>query len=73
MTETLALHEDRAAAMAAVIGRMEYTLEQVDKLLAGDDFDPREIKHLRGNIASRLREASALFSPPRHESSSHAE
>jgi len=65
MPKTPPLSEDRAAAMAAVIARMEFTLERVDKLLAGDDFDPREIEHLRVSIAQRLKESAALFDPSR--------
>lgn len=59
------LNEDHGAKMAAVIARMEFTLEQVDKLLAGDDFDRREIEHLRASIAQRLKESAALFFPSR--------
>jgi hypothetical protein len=57
------LNENRGAKMAAVIARMEFTLEQIDKLLVGDDFDRCEIDHLRISIAQRLKESAALFVP----------
>ena len=51
--------------IAALIGRMEATLQQVDRLLEGYkpklESDRRELEWARENIRRRLAEAEELF------------
>ena len=51
--------------IAALIGRMQFTLERTDRVLEGykpsDEYDRRELEWARENIRRRLAEAEELF------------